>query len=69
MNDDLDSTARPINNQIDTIDVTFYIQAYKADSPQFPSPWTPSDPGMYMELFVYKFVLFIKEMFTFLSLF
>ena len=48
MNDDLDSTARPINNQIDTIDVTFYIQAYKADSPQFPSPWTPSDPGMYI---------------------
>ena len=45
--DDLDSTERPINNQLDTIDVTFYIQAYKADSPQFPSPWTPSDPGMY----------------------
>ena len=42
--DDLDSTERPINNQFDTIEVTFYIQAYKADSPQFPSPWTPSDP-------------------------
>jgi hypothetical protein len=23
-----------------------YIEAYKADSPQFSSPWTPSDPNM-----------------------
>ena len=44
--DDLDSTERPINNQFDTIEVTFYIQAYKADSPQFSAPWTPSDPNI-----------------------
>ena len=41
---DPESTEKPINTQIDTIEVTFYIQAYKADSPQFPAPWTPSDP-------------------------
>ena len=44
MLDDPESTEKPINTQIDTIEVTFYIQAYKADSPQFPAPWTPSDP-------------------------
>ena len=27
-------------------EVTFYIEAYKADSPQFASPWTPSDPNL-----------------------
>ena len=42
--EDLDSTERPINTQTDTVEITFYVQAYKADSPQFPSPWTPSDP-------------------------
>ena len=26
--------------------MTFYIEAYKADSPQFSSPWTPSDPNL-----------------------
>lgn len=40
----VESTERPVNTQIDTIEATFYIQAYKADSPQFSSPWTPSDP-------------------------
>ena len=29
---------------MDTVEVTIYIQAYKADSPQFAAPWTPSDP-------------------------
>ncbi len=38
------STERPENPQVDTIEATFYIQAYKADSPQFSPPWTPSDP-------------------------
>ncbi len=32
------------NRQVDTVEVTIYIQAYKADSPQFAAPWTPSDP-------------------------
>ena len=32
------------NDQVDTTEVTIYIQAYKADSPQFSAPWTPSDP-------------------------
>ncbi len=35
-----------INPQTDTVEVTFYIQAYKADSPQFGAPWTPSDPTL-----------------------
>ena len=48
--DDLDSTERPINNQFDTIEVTFYIQAYKADSPQFSAPWTPSDPVLNFDI-------------------
>ena len=33
-------------SQVATAEVTFYIQAYKADSPQFASPWTPSDPRL-----------------------
>ena len=32
-----------VKAQFDTAEITFYIQAYKADSPQFASPWTPSD--------------------------
>lgn len=39
-------TDKPVNTQVDTIEVTFYIQAYKADSPQFSAPWTPSDPTL-----------------------
>ena len=35
-----------INTQFDTTEITFYIQAYKADSPQFVSPWTPGDPNI-----------------------
>ena len=35
-----------VNTQIDTAEITFYIQAYKADSPQFSAPWTPSDPNI-----------------------
>ena len=30
--------------QIDTAEVTLYIKAFNADNPVFPSPWTPSDP-------------------------
>ena len=40
----VESTEKPFNNQFDTVEATFYIQAYKADSPQFATPWTPSDP-------------------------
>ena len=35
-----------VKAQFDTAEITFYIQAYKADSPQFSSPWTPSDPNI-----------------------
>jgi hypothetical protein len=31
---------------VDTAEITFYVQAYKADSPQFSAPWTPSDPNI-----------------------
>ena len=37
---------KPVNTQVDTAEITFYIQAYKADSPQFSAPWTPSDPNI-----------------------
>ena len=37
-------------DQIDTAEVSFYIQAYKADSPQFAQPWTPSEPTMTFEV-------------------
>jgi hypothetical protein len=30
--------------QVATAEATFYIQAFNADSPVFPAPWTPSDP-------------------------
>ena len=33
-----------------TAEVTFYIQAYKADSPQFSAPWTPSEPTLTFEV-------------------
>jgi hypothetical protein len=33
-------------NQTATAEATFYIQAYKADSPQFSAPWTPGDPTL-----------------------
>ena len=32
------------DGQVATAEATFYIQAFNADSPVFPSPWTPSDP-------------------------
>ena len=38
--------SKPVNTQVDTAEITFYIQAYKADSPQFSAPWTPSDPNI-----------------------
>ena len=47
---DPESTERPINTQIDTSEATFYIQAYKADSPQFSAPWTPSDPVLNFDI-------------------
>ena len=47
---DPESTERPINTQIDTVEATFYIQAYKADSPQFSAPWTPSDPVLKFDI-------------------
>ena len=31
---------------IPAAEATFYIQAFKADSPQFAAPWTPSDPTL-----------------------
>ena len=31
-------------------EATFYIQAYNADSPIFPAPWTPSDPTIEIEI-------------------
>jgi hypothetical protein len=30
--------------QVAIAEATFYIQAFNADSPVFPAPWTPSDP-------------------------
>jgi hypothetical protein len=33
-------------NQTTTAEATFYIQAYKANSPQFSAPWTPGDPTL-----------------------
>ena len=47
---DPESTERPINTQIGTSEATFYIQAYKADSPQFSAPWTPSDPVLNFDI-------------------
>ena len=47
---DPNSTERPVNMQIDTVEATFYIQAYKADSPQFSAPWTPSDPVLKFDI-------------------
>ena len=47
---DPESTERPVNMQIDTVEATFYIQAYKADSPQFSAPWTPSDPVLKFDI-------------------
>ena len=42
-----DKNAAPgYENQTDTAEATFYIQAYKADSPQFSAPWTPGDPTL-----------------------
>ena len=35
-----------VKAQFVTSEITFYIQAYKADSPQFTAPWTPSDPNI-----------------------
>jgi hypothetical protein len=33
-----------VDAQVATAEATFYIQAFNADSPVFPAPWTPSDP-------------------------
>ena len=33
-----------VDQQVDTAEVTLYIKAFNADNPVFPSPWTPSDP-------------------------
>ena len=33
-----------VEQQVDTADVTLYIKAFNADNPIFPTPWTPSDP-------------------------
>ena len=39
-----------VGNQTSTAEATFYIQAFNADSPVFPSPWTPSDPTIQIEV-------------------
>lgn len=39
----LDKNAE-VGNQTSYAEATFYIQAFNADSPVFPAPWTPSDP-------------------------
>ena len=46
MDEELPVRAADINTQFDTAEITLYIQAYKADSPQFAAPWTPSDPNI-----------------------
>lgn len=37
-------------SQVDKAEVTFFIQAFRADSPQFAHPWTPSDPTLTFEI-------------------
>ena len=44
--EELAARAADISTQFDTAEITLYIQAYKADSPQFAAPWTPSDPNL-----------------------
>ena len=46
VDEELTARAADINTQFDTAEITLYIQAYKADSPQFSAPWTPSDPNL-----------------------
>ena len=48
--EDPESTEKTINTQVATTEATFYIQAFKADSPQFSAPWTPSDPVLTFEV-------------------
>lgn len=40
----------PVNKQTDTAEATIYIGAFKADSPQFSPPWTPSDPTLVFQV-------------------
>ncbi len=44
------NAAKGYGNQTATAEATFYIQAYKADNPQFASPWTPGDPTLTFEV-------------------
>ena len=39
-----------VENQIATAEATFYIQAFNADNPIFPPPWTPSDPTILLNV-------------------
>ena len=44
--DQANVTVEEDESQTATAEVTVYVQAYQADSPQFASPWTPSDPRL-----------------------
>ena len=39
-----------VEDQVDTAEVTLYIKAFNADNPVFPSPWTPSDPTIIINI-------------------
>ena len=48
-----DANASPaFPGQVDRAEATLFVQAYRADAPQFTSPpsWTPSDPVVEVEV-------------------
>ena len=39
-----------VEEQVATAEATLYVQAFNADNPTFPPPWSPSDPNIHVNI-------------------
>ena len=39
-----------VEEQVATAEATLYVQAFNADNPIFPPPWSPSDPNIHVNI-------------------